>query len=276
MLSVAAEGGISLSTDPPKGRSVDHVNLAGRVKVADASLPMVVAEAVAIHADAKSAGEAKVATALHVGGLNALSTPGFLSALERSSLVYADGVAVVALAKLSGATKVQRAATTDIGVPILNEISVSLARRVRVALIGGPPELAVGAGVTLELLAQSEVVYATDGYKNDDAAWAEVLADVNAANPDVILLGLGSPRELLFADAHLRALPPALVLTCGGWFGFLIGEEPRAHPLLQKLGLEWIRRLLHNPSRLAGRYARGALVTARFAFGIVLEKVRSA
>lgn len=262
-----------MSTNPPAGRNVDYVTLADRVRVVDADVSVVVTEALAAHAKAIAVGEAQVATALHVGGLNALSTPEFLSALERARLVYADGVAVVALAKLSGASNIQRAATTDIGVPILQGLASLLDRRVRTALVGGPLDLAETAGVELGRLAEIEVVYTTHGYK-DELSWKSALEELSASAPDVVLLGLGSPQELLFADRNIRDFPPALILTCGGWFGFLAGEEPRAHPLLQKMGLEWVRRLLHDPSRLAARYARGSLVTIGLACAILLRRAR--
>lgn len=69
------------------------------------------------------------------------------------------------------------------------------------------------------------------------------------------------PKEAIWAHQNLHELPPAVVLTCGGWFGFLVGNERRAPEVLQRLSLEWAYRLRQDFWRLAGRYSHGLLAT---------------
>ena len=92
-----------------------------------------------------------------------------------------------------------------------------------------------------------------------------MLERLRNARPDVVVVGLGAPREMLWVDEHLTELPPALVLTCGGWFGFLTEAEKRAPLWMQSAGLEWSYRVAQAPQRLAGRYARGLGTTGLLA-----------
>lgn len=202
---------------------------------------------------------ARLVFALHVGGLLHLDRPAFRSALTEADVLYADGAAVVLLARLAGARRIERAPTTDIGAPVLREVSHRLGRRARVALVGGPAGLAERAGVALAGATGVDVVAARDGYFTDDE---QVLDELRGCRPDVVVLGLGMPREAMWVHAHRDALPPAVVLTCGGWFGFLTGAERRAPRWMRRVGLEWTYRLVQHFPRLAGRYAMGLLQVA--------------
>lgn len=199
------------------------------------------------------------AYALHVGGLNARTDERFVAAMQRADVVYADGGSVVLVARMGGAQALERAATTDVGEEILHGLAEHLGDPPRVAFIGGPPGLARRAGDVLARQGAAEVVLTEHGYHQD---WAPVLERLRAARPDVVVVGLGAPREMIWVDQHLEDLPPALVLTCGGWFGHLTGEESRAPGPLRRAGLEWIARFAQAPGRLGPRYLRGMWSTA--------------
>ena len=198
------------------------------------------------------------AYALHVGGLNHRQNADFVDEMQAAELVYADGGSIVLLAKLAGARCIQRAPTTDLGWDVLRAVGQRLGRPARLALIGGPPGLANRAGAALEDGAAGTVVFESDGFHDD---WEPVLDSLLAANADVCLVGMGAPREMLWVRTWYHRLPHILLLTCGGWFGFLAGDERRAGALLRHSGLEWIARVAQSPRRLGARYARGAVST---------------
>jgi N-acetylglucosaminyldiphosphoundecaprenol N-acetyl-beta-D-mannosaminyltransferase len=198
------------------------------------------------------------AYALHVGGLNHRQDADFVEEMRAAELVYADGGSIVLLAKLAGARRVQRAPTTDIGWDVLRAVGQRLGRAARLALIGGPPGLADRAGAALENGAAGTVVFKSDGFRDD---WEPVLDSLVAADVDVCLVGMGAPREMLWVRTWYHRLPHTLLLTCGGWFGFLAGDERRAGALLRRPGLEWIARVAQSPRRLGARYALGAVST---------------
>ena len=200
-----------------------------------------------------------LAFALHVGGLNALNDNRFVEAMNAADVVYADGGAVVWLGKRNGAEHLGRAATTDVGWDVLRGIGERLGRVPRIALIGGRPGLAKRAAATLEEAGVADPVLIVHGYHED---WADHIDRVRDARPDVILVGMGVPNEMVWAHEWSPRIERGLVLTCGGWFGFLAGEERRAPRLIRRPGLEWIGRVAQQPWRLGPRYARGVVTTA--------------
>ncbi|WP_084485261.1 WecB/TagA/CpsF family glycosyltransferase [Serinicoccus marinus] len=203
---------------------------------------------------------ARLIYALHVGGLDSLSDPAFRRALEEADLVYADGAAVVLLARIAGSGSITRSATTDIGIPVIRELGRQLARTPRVAMVGGQIQTTNKAADALRAQVDCEVVLVENGYFDDDA---DLLERVNSVKPDIVVVGLGMPKEALWTHSRREDLPTALILTCGGWFGFLAGEEPRAPQLLRRTGMEWSYRLAHDFPRLRRRYAVGAWLTLR-------------
>lgn len=224
--------------------------LTGPFKVADADADTIV-KLIAGARDRRF-----VAFALHVGGLNEHMDERYVNAMNQADITYADGVAVVALARMNGAKEITRSATTDIGIPVIRAMSARLGRPVRLALLGGPPGLSVRAGTRIAELADAEVVLAEAGYGFDSHAFLEACG---RHQPDLLLVGLGMPQEALWVHAHREDLPLGVVMTCGGWFGFLAGEERRAPAWVQRAGLEWLHRTVHAPGRLLTRYLKGML-----------------
>ncbi len=197
--------------------------------------------------------------ALHVGGLNARTDRGFVQEMNDADLVCADGGSIVLLGKLAGGRSLERVPTTDAGWDVLRAIGERLGRRPRIALLGAPPETVGCAATVLAEGVPCDVVLAEHGYHQD---WAGILLLLAEARPDVLVLGLGAPREMLWVRKHHEHLPPCLIMTCGGWFGFLSGEESRAPKALRQPGLEWIARAAQSPRRLLPRYLRGFVSTA--------------
>jgi N-acetylglucosaminyldiphosphoundecaprenol N-acetyl-beta-D-mannosaminyltransferase len=236
----------------------------GPFRVSDLGRDDVVA---AIVSGARSAadGRAWVSYALHVGGLNSRHDRGYLDAMARADLVYADGMSIILLAKLAGARAAERAGTTDIGWTVIRELGIALGRPAKVALIGGPEGLTQRAARVIEAEAGAEVVLAEHGYHDD---WSPVLERLAGSGCDVVFVGLGAPREMKWVDQHRQDLPPVLVMTCGGWFGFIARDEKRAPQWVRNSGLEWTYRIAQSPRRLAKRYATGALSTMWLALEI--------
>ena len=171
-------------------------------------------------------------------------------------LAYTDGISTAALARLAGARRVEKTTTTYIAADVLNGISRRAHRPVQVALVGGPPGLAEKAIPGLLRQAHAKVVYTCGGYAGEDE-WGDHLTRLRAVDPDVVFVGLGHPREVDWCIRHRQAFPNALVLTCGGLFGYLAGYEAPAPPLMRRLGFEWVWRTCQDPRRLLPRYLLG-------------------
>jgi N-acetylglucosaminyldiphosphoundecaprenol N-acetyl-beta-D-mannosaminyltransferase len=198
---------------------------------------------------------------LHVGALNHRDDAEFVEAMAAADVVYADGSATVLIGKAAGANALERAGLTDIGHDILERLATRLERPVRTGLLGGPEGLAERAGAALAAAHPTEIVFTEHGY-HDETMWPALLAECRATNPDVLFVGLGMPREAIWAQAYRDQLPNALILAAGGFFGHVAGDEKRAPEWAQKAGMEWMWRVAQDPQGKAKRYAQGAVTTA--------------
>jgi N-acetylglucosaminyldiphosphoundecaprenol N-acetyl-beta-D-mannosaminyltransferase len=92
-----------------------------------------------------------------------------------------------------------------------------------------------------------------------------ILARLSAAMPDVLLVAYGAPAQDLWIGRHRHLLPPSVkvAMGVGGVFDYLSGRVPLAPPIMRRLGLEWLFRLVNQPwrwRRILRVFAFGALV----------------
>lgn len=209
--------------------------------------------------------------ALHVGGLNRRHDHEFRKALENGRVVYADGISVVVLARLAAGKHVRRASTTDIGIPVIHEVSETLGRATRVALVGGGDHVRRRAADKLERDVNCKVVLSASGFQTD---YSDTLDAIDAEQPDILFVGMGMPKEALWVDQHMQDICATLTFTCGGWFGFLAGTERRAPRLVRGLGCEWIWRLVQRPRYHWHRYSNGAISFVLLMVRVLRNRVR--
>ena len=82
----------------------------------------------------------------------------------------------------------------------------------------------------------------------------EALAAIDAAKPDVVWVGLGTPKQDYWIARHRPRLVAPVLIAVGAAFDFHAGRLAQAPRWMQRSGLEWLFRLAHEPRRLAGRY----------------------
>ena len=85
----------------------------------------------------------------------------------------------------------------------------------------------------------------------------ELVAQINALQPDIIWVGLGSPKQDVWNVLNRLTLDAPVMIGIGAAFDFLSGKKPQAPRLMQVLGLEWLFRLCCEPRRLWRRYLIG-------------------
>jgi len=83
-----------------------------------------------------------------------------------------------------------------------------------------------------------------------------IMAMVNQAKADIVWVALGSPRQERWMAKHRDELNASLLIGVGAAFDFLAGAKTQAPCWLQRIGLEWLFRLLSEPRRLWRRYAQ--------------------
>jgi N-acetylglucosaminyldiphosphoundecaprenol N-acetyl-beta-D-mannosaminyltransferase len=77
---------------------------------------------------------------------------------------------------------------------------------------------------------------------------------INQTNPDFVIVGLGSPKQDMWMQAHLDKIPGTVMIASGAAFDFFGGTINQAPIFIQKSGFEWLFRLFQDPKRLWKRY----------------------
>ncbi|MGI9450217.1 MAG: WecB/TagA/CpsF family glycosyltransferase [Geminicoccaceae bacterium] len=187
---------------------------------------------------------------------------GLRAAYDHADLVLPDGYPVVWASRLVGKRLPERVAGSDL-VPALFAAADQNAP-LRVFLLGAGPGVAERAAKRIEQKWDSVEVVDTYsppfGFEKDDVEQERILARVKAANPDVLVVGLGAPKQEVWVHDQRHRLASSVALCVGATIDFLAGEKNRAPVWIQRAYLEWLYRLLSEPKRLFWRYARDAWI----------------
>ena len=183
----------------------------------------------------------------------AAENPAFRSALQ-DAVVFNDGLGVdIAGRILYGSSFPENLNGTDF---VPNYLSRTK-HPYRIFLLGAKPGVAERAAHRLAALcAGHKIVGCRNGHFNRDQT-AEIADLIRCSKADLLLVAMGNPKQELFIHEHLTATGCRLGIGVGALFDFLAGDMPRAPLWVQRWRLEWVYRLLQEPSRLAGRYLAG-------------------
>lgn len=182
---------------------------------------------------------------------------------RHAALVLADGWPVVTAARMLGRPLPERVPGSDL-VPALCKRAHQQRRPLRLYLLGGMPGVPQRAKANIEARWPPVQVVGVDspplGFESDDAENAAILTRIAAARPDVLVVGLGAPKQELWVHAHQHQIAAPVALCVGATIDFLAGEKKRAPRWMRRARLEWLHRLASEPRRLARRYARDAWI----------------
>ncbi len=95
-----------------------------------------------------------------------------------------------------------------------------------------------------------------------------ILNQIKNANPDIIWVGLGAPKQEFWMSSHLNQLAPSVLIGIGAAFDFHAGLVKQAPKWMQSNGLEWLFRFFQEPKRLWYRYL---VNNPRFIFNTLLQ-----
>ena len=173
--------------------------------------------------------------------LSAKSNPDFAEIINSAELVIPDGIGVQLGLKILG-HNVRRIAGIEFGRKLIDKFASQ-----PTAFVGAKPEIIQKAVENLKKeVPNLNSVYVQDGYFKDDD---RVLDELTAANPKLVLVALGSPKQEIFISKAKNLLPNALFIGLGGSFDVWSGVVERAPEIWQKLGLEWLYRTVKEPKR---------------------------
>lgn len=175
---------------------------------------------------------------------------------NQSQLTVPDGMGVVWFLRLLGHKEVGRVYGPDL---LLAACQAGLATGWRHFFLGGAP--GVGERLAAELEEKFKGLKVAGVYSPPFRPLSEeenetMVRLLERARPDIIWVGLGSPKQERWMADFRSKLGAAVLIGVGAAFDFLSGTKPQAPRWVQRSGLEWLFRLLSEPRRLWWRYAQ--------------------
>jgi N-acetylglucosaminyldiphosphoundecaprenol N-acetyl-beta-D-mannosaminyltransferase len=196
--------------------------------------------------------------------MEARRNPAFRDVINRAAIVTCDTIGLLAASRLRGGPLRERVT----GVELVGDLAARSASHgdVRLYLLGGAGDTAQRAAETLRRRYPGAIVAgARDGYFREDESDA-VAAAIRASGANVLLAGLGFPKQELWLARHLAATGCGVGIGIGGSLDVYAGNVARAPAFFQRTGLEWAYRLAKEPRRW-----RRQLALPRFALAALGE-----
>lgn len=167
----------------------------------------------------------------------------FRAALNEADLCLADGAGIILAAKLLNQPMPPRIAGVDFVQTLANE---STKQGYSVYLLGGQGGVAQqSADILTSLNPGLRIVGVNEGSPTD----ADVIKRIKMANPDILLVAWGAPKQDVWIHQHKAELGVPVMMGVGGTFDFLAGKQKRAPKMWRDVGLEWLWRLAREPKR---------------------------
>lgn len=194
----------------------------------------------------------------------ALKDEGLRALLNEADLVLPDGAGVVLASKILKTPLKQKVAGVDFADGLLGVLAETGRS---VYLLGSKPGIAEKAA---EKMLQKHpgltICGMHDGYFKDEAP---IIEAVNEADPDVLFVCLGAPKQELFMKRHQGELHCRLMIGLGGSLDSFAGTVKRAPKWMIKANLEWLYRLYKEPKRF-GRMLR----LPKYLWAVALTRIR--
>ena len=199
----------------------------------------------------------------------------FSQALHAADWLVPDGAGIVLASKILGGEILERVTGSDIFYGVLKELN----------RMSGYSVFFLGA--TDETLTEIRIRMSRD-YPNVRVAGTysppfkpfysideqdKMVAEINAAGADVLWVGMTAPKQEKWLLAMSPRLNVKFAAAIGAVFDFYTGKVKRSHPMFQKLGLEWLPRLMQQPSRLWKRMFVSAPV---FVWHVLRKRINNA
>jgi N-acetylglucosaminyldiphosphoundecaprenol N-acetyl-beta-D-mannosaminyltransferase len=174
---------------------------------------------------------------------------------NQAGMVTPDGMPLVWFSRLAGQGHMQHVRGSDL---MRKMATVSSQRGYRHFYYGGADgvadklrEVLASAHPSLEVVGTLSPPFRELTLQEDQAA----VDTINAAHPDIVWIGLSTPKQELWMASHLGRVEAPVMIGVGAAFDFVAGTKHQAPLWMQRNGLEWLFRLCSEPRRLWRRYA---------------------
>ena len=191
---------------------------------------------------------------------------------SRAHCVHVDGMPLIFLGRLLGLglRREHRVTYVDWLRPLL---SFAARNGFRVFYLGSRPGVAEQAAVLLRAEIPGLYLATHHGHFGMETGGAEnrrVLGEIERFDPDILMVGMGMPRQEHWIVDNLAGIHAHAILTSGACMDYVAGVMPTAPRWMGRLGFEWLFRLWSEPGRLWDRY----LVEPWFVLGLLLTHMR--
>lgn len=207
-------------------------------------------------------------TTVH-GVMEAQDDDAFRSILNDSGMTTPDGMPLVWLAHHAGFSRVSRVYGPDL---LLSMCDVAARRGYRFFLYGADEGVAPALAARLQTQFPGLIIAGTwtpPFRALSPAEDAEVVDFIRSSKPDVVWVGLGTPKQERWMADHAMQIG-AVLIGVGAAFDFHSGRKKQAPEWMRRNGLEWLFRLAQEPKRLWKRYL---VLNTRFVVGLLLRGI---
>ena len=204
--------------------------------------------------DGSSSGRFVVFRDVH-GVVRARNERALAAAHEASLMSVPDGMPLVWLGRALGLKNVARVCGPD---TMLEVCRFGVPRGWRHFLYGGTPDVLRTLEASLKLRFPGIEIVGLVSPPFRSLACSEqdqFLSEIRNAKPDLVWVGLGSPKQETWMAQHASEIPHAICLGVGAAFDMHAGRIKRAPVWMRQTGMEWIYRIVQEPKRLSTRYA---------------------
>ena len=208
-------------------------------------------------------------TGVH-GVMESQRDPSLRQIHNRAGLVTPDGMPMVWLSHLHGRSHVAQVCGSELMLAVCGHSQTKGYRHFFYGGAEGVPERLA------ERLAQRFPQLSVAGTYSppfralSEAEDEEIVSRINAANPDIVWVGLSTPKQERWMAANRDRLQASALFGVGAAFDFHAGLKKRAPRWMQRSGLEWFHRFLSEPRRLWRRYL---INNPAFVYHVMLQTV---
>lgn len=178
----------------------------------------------------------------------------FKESLETSDVLLPDGFPVVVAAKLIANQRIKKIAGADVFFYLLQ---YAFERKLSCFFMGSSNEVLdlIKLRFSKEYPGLKAAFYSPPYSKEFSKEENDlIISEINKNEPFVLFVGMTAPRQEKWVYQNKNEISAKVIASIGAVFDFYAGTKPRPHPILIKLNLEWLGRLIKEPKRLWKRY----------------------
>lgn len=197
----------------------------------------------------------RVAYFVNANSLNqACSSSSLTRIINRADFVLPDGTGVRIAARRKQVRVTENVNGTDM-LPLLCEAAIE--KHKSIYLLGSTNEIVNATARRLKALFPLLDIAGTHHGYLQEADSCRVITDINRSGANILLVGMGTPKQETWLDSHRSQLTTDINIAVGGLFDYYSGKIPRAPLWMRKKGIEWIWRLMQEPYSKFYRYVIG-------------------